>query len=125
MKRTFLILASAFALPMWALAENNTAPAADNTERNRRDSDGSTVTPEDQSGRPEDRQLTQSIRQAIMKDSSLSMTAKNVKIITANGTVTLRGPVNSTEEMKKVNDLAKAAAGSTPVHNQLEVKASN
>ena len=58
-----------------------------------------------------------------MKDKSLTMTAKNVKIITAQGKVTLRGPVNSAEEKTKINDLAKAAAGQVPVDNQLEVKA--
>ena len=58
-----------------------------------------------------------------MKDKSLTMTAKNVKIITAEGKVTLRGPVNTAEEKTKINELAKAAAGQVPVDNQLEVKA--
>ena len=58
-----------------------------------------------------------------MKDKSLTMTAKNVKIITANGKVTLRGPGNNAEEKTKIHDAAKAAAGQVPVDNQLEVKA--
>ena len=123
MKRTILILASAIALPIWALAADETKKDVDNTDKNERDRDHKTLTPGDQSGTPEDRKLTQSIRQAVMKDKSLTMTAKNVKIITADGKVTLRGPVNTAEEKTKINDLAKAAAGTVPFDNPLEVKA--
>ena len=123
MKRTILILASALALPIWALAADEAKKDADNTGKNERDRDKKTLTPGDQSGTPEDRKLTQSIRQAVMKEKSLTMTAQNVKIITTGGKVTLRGPVNTAEEKTKINDLAKAAAGTVPVDNQLEVKA--
>ena len=123
MKRTILILASAIALPLWVLAADDTKKDADNTGKNERDRDSKTLTPGDQSDTPEDRKLTQSIRQAVMKDKTLTMTAKNVKIITTGGKVTLRGPVNTAEEKTKINDLAKAAAGTVPVDNQLEVKA--
>ena len=123
MKRSILILASALALPIWALAADEASKDADNTGKNERDRDKKTLTPGDQSGTPEDRKLTQSIRQAVMKEKSLTMTAKNVKIITIGGKVTLRGPVNTAEEKTKINDLAKAAAGTVPVENQLEVKA--
>ena len=122
MKRTILTLASLLALPVWALAADDTKKDADNSAKNERDRDKQTPTPGDQSETPEDRKLTQAIRQAVMKDKSLTLTAKNVKIITANGKVTLRGPVNTAEEKTKINDLAKAAAGQVPVDNQLEVK---
>ena len=122
MKRTILTLASVIALPVWAFAADDKNKDVDNSVKNERDRDQKTLTPGDQSGTPEDRKLTQSIRQAVMKDKSLTMTAKNVKIITAQGKVTLRGPVNSAEEKMKINDLAKAAAGHVPVDNQLEVK---
>jgi osmotically-inducible protein OsmY len=59
-----------------------------------------------------------------MKDDSLSMTAKNVKIITENGMVTLRGPVKSEAEKNKIGQLAKSAAGRMKIDNQLEVKTS-
>ena len=52
------------------------------------------------------------------------MTAKNVKIITENGVVTLRGPVKSEAEKTKIAELAKAAAGQAKLENQLEVKGS-
>ena len=123
MKRTILTLVSVLALPVWALAAEDAKTDADNSAKNERDRDKKTLTPGDQSETPEDRKLTQTIRQAVMKDKSLTMTAKNVKIITAQGKVTLRGPVKSAEEKTKINDLAKAAAGEVPVDNQLEVKA--
>ena len=67
--------------------------APDNTARNVRDRDGTTLTPGDQSESKADLALTQRIRQAIVADDSLSTTAHNVKIITSDGVVTLRGPV--------------------------------
>ena len=93
------------------------------TRKNERDRSGETKTPGDQSNSPEDLKITQAIRQAVVKDESLTMTAKNVKIITAGGQVTLRGPVNTAEEKTKIEKLAKAAAGEAKVDNQLEVKA--
>ncbi len=122
MKTTIITLASVIALTVWAFAADDKKKDADNSAKNERDRDQKTLTPGDQSGTEEDRKLTQAIRQAVMKDDSLTMTAKNVKIITAQGKVTLRGPVNSAEEKTKINDLAKAAAGQMPVDNQLEVK---
>jgi osmotically-inducible protein OsmY len=66
--------------------------------------------------------VTQHIRQAVMKESSLSFTAKNVKIITVNGKVTLRGPVNSAEERATIEAAARKVAGVIQVENLLEVK---
>jgi len=105
-----------------AVAAEEKKPA-DNTGKNERDRSGETKTPGDQSNSPEDLKITQAIRKAVVKDESLTMTAKNVKIITAGGQVTLRGPVNSAEEKAKIEKLAKSAAGSAKVDNQLEVKA--
>ena len=64
------------------------------------------------------------IRRAVVKDHSLSATAKNVKIITADGVVTLRGPVQNEAEKTKIAELAQSAAGNAKIDNQLEVKAS-
>ncbi|OYW72430.1 MAG: hypothetical protein B7Z37_24915 [Verrucomicrobia bacterium 12-59-8] len=99
---------------------------ADNTAQNERDKSGDTKTPLDQSNRPEDIKITQDIRKAVMADDGLSITAKNVKIITtADGKVTLRGPVNTEDEKTKIDAHAKKVAGDAPVVNQLEVKAAN
>lgn len=122
MNRTIITLASIVALPIWASAADSARKEVDNSAKNERDRDKTTLTPADQSGTPEDRKLTQAIRQAVVKEKSLSLTAKNVKIITAEGKVTLRGPVNTAEEKSKIDELAKAAAGKVPVDNQLEVK---
>ncbi len=100
------------------------AKPADNTDRNKRDRDGSTLTPLDQSNASKDVATTREIRKSLMAKKDLSMTAKNVKIITtADGKVTLRGPVVSDAEKTTIGDIAKRVAGSAPVDNQLEVKA--
>jgi hyperosmotically inducible periplasmic protein len=105
-----------------ALAQDT--PAADNTSKNQRDRSGETRTSGDQSNSHEDVQLTAAIRRAVVKDHSLSATAKNVKIITADGVVTLRGPVQNEAEKTKIAELAQSAAGNAKIDNQLEVKAS-
>ena len=111
------------ALPLCAFAQEATAP--DNTGKNERDRSGDTQTSGDQSNTAEDTRLTAAIRRAIVADKSLTATAKNIKIITANDTVTLRGPVNTEEEKSKIEEIAQSAAGSTKIDNQLEVKASD
>lgn len=111
-------------------AENQTTPtlllsqtAPDNTERNVRDRDGDTLTPGDQSSDPADVELTRRIREAVVADESLSTSAHNVKIITVNGVVTLRGPVASAQEKTKIAETAKKLAGTKQIENQLEVAA--
>jgi hyperosmotically inducible periplasmic protein len=99
-----------------------TAPA-DNTKKNERDRDTSTLTPGDQGENEVDRTITQKIRQAVVKDDALSMTAKNVKIITVDGVVTLRGPVKSDKEKTDINALAQRVEGVKRVDNQLEIAA--
>lgn len=122
MKKPLTTLASIFALGFAAVAADEKKPV-DNTGKNERDSSGETKTPTDQSESPEDLKITQAIRQAVVKEESLSITAKNVKIITAGGQVTLRGPVNTAEEKAKIEAIAKSAASAATVDNQLEIKA--
>jgi len=95
--------------------------APDNTGVNARDRNGQQLTPMDQGGSESDRSTTQKIRQAVVGDKGLSFTAKNVKIITVNGRVTLRGPVNSAAERASIEAKARDVAGAQ-VDNQLEVK---
>ena len=95
--------------------------APDNSGRNVRDRDNQTKTPGDQSENEADRTITQNIRQAITADDSLSTNAKNVKIITNDGTVTLRGPVKSEKEKTEIEAKAKQVAGVKRVDNQLEI----
>ncbi|MBA2585942.1 MAG: BON domain-containing protein [Chthoniobacterales bacterium] len=127
MKRITLSLLCLSALTLSAIAEDKTAAspaAADNTGRNERDRSGETKTSGDQSNSPEDIKMTAAIRRAVVGEGSLSMTAKNVKIITANGVVTLRGPVKTAAEKMTIEKLAKSAAGQAKIENLLEVKAS-
>lgn len=119
------ITISIFCLSLFALsALAQDTPAADNTSKNQRDRSGETRTSGDQSNSSEDVQITAAIRSAVVKEDSLSSTAKNVKIITADGTVTLRGPVQNAAEKAKIAELAQSAAGNAKIDNQLEVKAS-
>jgi hyperosmotically inducible protein len=94
---------------------------ADDTGRNTRDRDGTTLTADEQSNSKGDVEITRQIRQAIVKDDSLSTSAHNVKIITNGGVVTLRGPVVSTEEKTMVAKKAEKINGVDKVDNQLEV----
>ena len=68
-----------------------------------------------------DRELTQKIRRAIHEDTSFSTYAHNIKIISQDGKVTLRGPVRSEEEKTNIEGKAVAVAGQGNVTNQLEV----
>jgi hyperosmotically inducible periplasmic protein len=97
--------------------------APDNTGKNVRDRDGSTLTPGDQSESKADLDLTQRIRQAVVADTSLSTTAHNIKIITVDGVVTLRGPVTSEQEKTKIVTTTQQIAGVKKVQNHLEVAA--
>ena len=94
---------------------------ADNTNINERDRNAQTLTPMDQSNTKADIKVTQAIRKSLM-DNELSTAAKNIKIITRNGNVTLRGPVATAEEKMQIVKLAKAVPGIKKVRNQLEVK---
>jgi osmotically-inducible protein OsmY len=131
MKKTVLLFSLAlFALGGYAgtayptertpAAPAQTAP--DNTGRNVRDRGGDTLTPGDQSESEADRTLTQQIRRAVVADESLSTMAKNIKIITVNGVVTLRGPVKDPHEKQAIEAKAQQVAGINKIDNQLEVK---
>jgi len=124
MKRTLLALTCLSAFSLAALAGDEKAKP-DNTATNERDRSGETKTSGDQSNSSADLKITQAIRQALMKDGELSMTAKNIKVITANGQVTLRGPVKTAQEKAKIDQLAKSAAGGAQIDDQLDVKGSN
>jgi len=97
------------------------APGVDNTRQNVRDRDSRTLTPLDQGNSQADVDITARIRQEIMADSDMTTDARNVKIITQNGHVTLRGPVNTADEKKRIAEIANRVASAGNVDNQLEV----
>ena len=94
---------------------------SDNTKVNQRDGNSSEPTADQQKENAADRRLTQQIRRAIVKDKSLSTAAHNVKIITQNGAVTLKGPVKSEEEKQAIESKATEIAGSGKVTSELQL----
>lgn len=94
---------------------------ADNTKRNSAEENKNTDTAEKQSNNKDDLVLTQKIRQELIKDGSLSINAKNIKIIVRDGKVMLRGPVDSQQEKDIIGSKAGEFAGKDKVDNQLEV----
>jgi hypothetical protein len=96
-------------------------PEPDNTARNARDADGGTLTPEDQSNEQRDLDIARSIREAVASNDALSTNAQNVKIITQDAVVTLRGPVKSEQEKAIVVSIAQQTPGVARVDDQLEV----
>ena len=100
----------------------NVTTQADNTARNVRDRDERTVTPLDQGNSKADVATTAQIRKEIIAGKNMSVNARNVKIITKEGRVTLRGPVNTPEEKRLIGEIANRIAQSENVDNQLDVK---
>ena len=117
-------LAVGSAAPGVARAEEHaekTAPAEpDNTGVNVRDREGVTLTPMDQGTSEADVERTRKIRSTITSTDGMSMQARNVKVITRDGAVTLRGPVESAQERAAIEAIAREA-GATRVDNQLEI----
>ena len=130
-KKSMLLVLSACLLMVVACASKpeqvdvarKSSTDADNTARNSRDRDGATQTAGDQAENETDRTISANVRQAVVADNGLSMNAHNVKIITSGGTVTLRGPVKSSEEKAAIESKAKQVAGVTRVDNLLEIEA--
>ena len=125
MKQTLVALTCLSAFSLAALAADDEKAKPDNTATNERDRSGETKTSGDQSNSSADLKITQAIRRALMKDRELSTMAKNIKVVTANGQVTLRGPVKTVQEKTKVDQIARSAAGGAQIDDQLEVKGSN
>lgn len=125
MKILVMLLLSAFVITGCSKSEDKqvsqTAVEPDNSGRNVRDRDDQNKTAGDQSESEADRAITQNIRDAITADDALSTNGKNVKIITNDGTVTLRGPVNSEKEKSEIEAKAKQIVGVRKVDNQLEI----
>jgi hyperosmotically inducible periplasmic protein len=101
--------------------ENTQQPAPDNSKTNQRDRDQTSPTADQQKMNPADRDITKKIRSAIHNDKSLSTYAHNIKIISQDGRVTLKGPVRSDEEKANIEGKAAAIVGEGNVSNQLEV----
>ena len=96
---------------------------ADNTKVNKGDQHTNAVTADQQKETKADRELAQKIRQAVVKDKTLSTYAHNVKIIVQSGVVTLRGPVRSEAEKSNIAAKATEIAGAANVRNEITIAA--
>jgi len=96
-------------------------PAPDNTKNNQGDASKDATTADQQKMNPADRNTTRQIRKSLMQDKSLSSYGHNIKIITRDGKVTLKGPVRSEDDKANIEAKAVAVAGADNVTNKLEV----
>ena len=99
-------------------------PPPDNTKVNQRDRDQAATTADQQSNEKTDREITQQVRKALINDKSLSSYAHNVKIVTQNGVVTVKGPVRSEEEKNAIEAKAAEVSGKD-VKSELSVAPKN
>jgi osmotically-inducible protein OsmY len=95
--------------------------ARDNTAVNERDRNSAAKTPIDQNENKKDVEITAEIRKRVV-DTKMSVDAQNVKIITQDGKVTLRGPVKTADEKKQVEMFAHEVAGAGNVDSQIEIE---
>ena len=120
---TLVVSASLWGMASVTMAQDRTPVAApDNSGVNVRDRNPEAMTAGQQSNAKGDVELTRKIRRSVVEDDALSMMAHNVKIISVNGSVTLRGPVKTEQEKTVIASKAQAIAGADKVDNQLEVK---
>jgi len=118
-----VLLASSLAVCTVTLASHIAPPQdaqtqPDNTKKNR---DQTPPTADQQKENESDRTITQKIRKSIIADKSLSTDAHNIKIISQDGKVTLRGPVRSEDERNTVQAKAAAVVGEGNVNCLVEV----
>jgi len=100
-------------------------PAPDNSKTNQGDASKGAMTAQQQKMDPADRNITKQIRSSIYQDKSLSTYAHNIKIITQDGKVTLKGPVRSEDEKAGIEAKAAAVVGADNVTNHLQVAPTN
>ena len=107
----------------FAHAQTPTQTPPDNTKVNTRDRAAGAKTADQQSNAKADVDLTQKIRRAIVDDKSLSTYAHNIKVISRDGHVTLKGPVHTAEEKSALEAKATEIAGAGNVSNQISITA--
>jgi hyperosmotically inducible periplasmic protein len=114
-----LLLSAACTVVVLPASAQQTPP--DNTKVNKADRAKGAVTADQQKENAADRDLTKKIRQAVLDDKSLSTYAHNVKIVSQNGQVTLKGPVRSAQEKTSIEAKATKIAGAGKVTNEMTV----
>jgi hyperosmotically inducible protein len=123
--RKYLLAAGASLLFAGALLagpiQQDQQPAPDNSKTNQGDADKGAMTAQQQKMNPADRDTSKLIRSALVKDKSLSTYAHNIKIITRDGKVTLKGPVRSEDEKNEITAKAASIAGADNVNDELTI----
>lgn len=114
-----LFLLIAF-VPAWSQEVQPQTPA-DNSKVNQTDQNASEPTADQQKDNRSDLEITKEIRKSLVGDKSLSTYAHNVKVITQNGKVTLKGPVRSEEEKATVLSKAAQVAGQDNVNDGISI----
>lgn len=114
MIKTILLAGTIFVAAM-------TGQEPDNTKMNQRDRASGAVTADQQKMNSADRELTRKIRKSVTADKTLSLYAQNIKIISRDGAVMLRGPVRTEAEKEEIGKKAIAIAGMSKVTNELEI----
>lgn len=114
-----LALALAFSAGFSSAAQN-----ADNSGANKQP-ENKMQTADQAKNSKSDLRMMKQIRRAIVKDKSLSTNAHNVKVVAADGKVTLSGPVKSDEEKKTIEQKATEIAGAGNVTNEMTIAGSN
>lgn len=124
MKKAFSVLGASLLLAgslLAAFPQQDQQPAPDNTKTNQGDAGKNATTADQQKMNESDRQTTKQIRAALTADKALSTYAHNIKIITRNGMVTLKGPVRSEDEKSAIQAKAEQVAGASNVTNKLTI----
>ena len=106
-----------------SVSAQTTQTPSDNTKINQRDKNNANPTADQQKAKAADLEITRKIRRSLTQDKKISTYAKNIKVITQDGTVTLRGPVRSEEEKQTVEAKATEVAGASHVKNELQIAA--
>jgi osmotically-inducible protein OsmY len=120
-RKVSVLIIAALVGPFTSTSFAQQASAADNTKANQQES----TTADQQSNSSSDVELARNVRRAIQSDKSLSTYAHNVKVISQNGQVTLKGPVRSQDEKDAVVAKAAEVAGKNNVVNELTVVPQN
>jgi len=119
----FALLLGSSVLLLAQKSNQQISPSApDNIQMSEHDQNADGPSADQQKNDQTDLEITQQIRRAIVDDKSLSISAHNVEIITRNGRVMLKGPVQSEDEKKAVEAKAAEVAGTDKVISELDIK---
>jgi hypothetical protein len=100
----------------------NAPNVAEKSGKNARSGDSLSLPVLEQGKSQADTDITAAIRQQIMENQQMSENARNIIIITSDGHVTLRGPVDNGEEKRLIGLIAERLAPSRSADNELQVQ---